>query len=72
MSLTQDYVPGAYPVYLKQIKYPSEPSSGRSNSEPLSLVYASDSFVKNDLNIISAVLIYKINFDSLRASLQNS
>ena len=42
-NLSQDYKPGAYSVYSKDIKYPKSIGGGMTN-EPLSLVYSSDSF----------------------------
>ena len=60
-NLFQDYRPGAYSVYSKQIKYPKNNMSNEETKKPLSLVYSSDSFNNNiNLEIISAVLIYKI------------
>ena len=59
-NLFKDYKPGAYQVYSKQIKYPNE-SVSKEASEPLSLVYSSDSFNKINPDLISAVLIYRIN-----------
>ena len=60
-NLFKDYRPGAYSVYSKQIKYPKDSMSNDESKEPLSLVYSSDSFNKINPEIISAVLIYKIN-----------
>lgn len=59
-NLSQDYKPGAYSVYSKDIKYPKSIGGGMTN-EPLSLVYSSDSFDDNARNMVSAVLIYKVN-----------
>lgn len=59
-NLFQDYKPGAFSLYSKDIKYPKHIDSA-ALKEPLSLVYTSDSFAENNQDIISAVLIYKIN-----------
>jgi dolichyl-diphosphooligosaccharide---protein glycosyltransferase len=59
-NLFQDYKPGAYSVYSKQIKYPEDSMSNEESNEPLGLVYSSDSFNNINREIISAVLIYKI------------
>jgi dolichyl-diphosphooligosaccharide--protein glycosyltransferase len=59
-NLLNDYRSGAFPVYSKDIKYPRNTSS-MALREPLSLVYASDSFAENSQGIISAVLIFKID-----------
>ena len=60
MSLYKDYKSGAFPVYSKDAKYPGNTNS-MEPKEPLSIVYASDSFAKNSQDIVSAVLIFKIN-----------
>ena len=59
-NLFQDYKPGAYSVYSKQIKYPKHSTSNEETKKPPSLVYSSDSFNNINPEIISAVLIYKI------------
>jgi hypothetical protein len=59
-NLFQDYKPGAYSVYSKQIKYPKDSMSNKESNESLGLVYSSDSFNNINSGIISAVLIYKI------------
>jgi dolichyl-diphosphooligosaccharide--protein glycosyltransferase len=59
-SLFQDYKPGAFSVYSKDIKYPKNSMNSDTSGKPLSLVYSSDSFTQNDHDIMSAVLIYKI------------
>jgi dolichyl-diphosphooligosaccharide---protein glycosyltransferase len=56
-NIFKDYMPGAFPVYSKDIKYPK---NGMSNEEALGLVYSSDSFNNINPEIISAVLIYEI------------
>ena len=60
MSLYKDYKSGAFPVYSKDIKYPRNTNS-MELKEPLSIVYISDSFAENSHDIVSAVLIFKIN-----------
>jgi dolichyl-diphosphooligosaccharide---protein glycosyltransferase len=60
-NLFQDYRPGTFPVYSKQIKYLRNSTDGAALQEPLSLVYSSGSLAKSDEDIISAVLIYRIN-----------
>jgi dolichyl-diphosphooligosaccharide--protein glycosyltransferase len=60
MSLYKDYKSGAFPVYSKDIKYPRNTNS-MELKEPLSIVYISDSFAENSQDIVSAVLIFKIN-----------
>jgi dolichyl-diphosphooligosaccharide--protein glycosyltransferase len=60
MNLFQDNKPGSFPVYSKDIKYPRNTSS-MALKEPLSLVYASDSLTDNSRDMISAVLVFKIN-----------
>lgn len=61
-ALFQDYKPGAFTVYSQYIKYPENGTNSRE--QPLSLVYSSPSFLSNNSGIISAVLIYKVNYDS--------
>jgi dolichyl-diphosphooligosaccharide---protein glycosyltransferase len=56
-NIFKNYMPGAFPVYSKDIKYPK---NGMSNEEALGLVYSSDSFNNINPEIISAVLIYEI------------
>jgi dolichyl-diphosphooligosaccharide--protein glycosyltransferase len=59
-KLVEDYRPGAYPVYSKQIKYPKDSMRNEGHSGSLSLAYYTNSFNNTDSNTISAVLIYKI------------
>lgn len=56
-SILHEYVPYAYALYSKQLKYPMQ-SKGEDN---LSLVYSSNSFRNAQQEFISTVLIYKIN-----------
>jgi len=51
------YVPGFYPLSVKQIKY------GYDSDGPLKLVYASPSFFDKSLPFVNSVLIYEINKD---------
>lgn len=60
MNLFKNYESGAIPVYSKNIKYPRSTNSTEFK-EPLSILYASDSFAGNNQDIVSAVLIFKIN-----------
>jgi dolichyl-diphosphooligosaccharide--protein glycosyltransferase len=59
-NLFQDNKPGSSPVYSKDIKYPRN-TDNVAPKEPLSVVYASDSFAETSQDIISAVLIFKID-----------
>jgi hypothetical protein len=58
--LYNEYKSGAFPVYSKDIKYPRN-TNNMEPKEPLGMVYISDSFAKNNQDIVSTVLIFKIN-----------
>jgi hypothetical protein len=58
LQYQQQYFPGSIALYSKDIKYP--PNSN-NQSQPLSLVYASDSFNSNIPGEVPIVFIYKIN-----------
>ena len=49
------YLPGLEPVYVKEIKYPSD------GNGPFRLVYASPSFIEEKAGPMIAVFIYEIN-----------
>ena len=49
------YLPGFEPVYVKEIKYPSD------GNGPLRLVYASPSFIEEKVGPMIGIFIYEIN-----------
>jgi len=49
------YLPGFKPVYVKEIKYPSD------GNGPLRLVYASPSFTEEKVGLMISIFIYEIN-----------
>jgi len=49
------YLPGLDPVYVKEIKYPSD------GNGPLRLVYASPSFTEEKVGPMIGVFIYEVN-----------
>jgi dolichyl-diphosphooligosaccharide--protein glycosyltransferase len=51
---SETYVPGFTPIYVKNIKYPSD------GEGPFRFVYASPSFVNED-NILLGIFVYEIN-----------
>ena len=51
------YQPGLEPVYVKDIKYPS------NGDGPLRLVYASPSFTEDRIGPMLGIFIYEINKD---------
>ncbi|MGN6346229.1 MAG: DUF6541 family protein [Candidatus Nitrosocosmicus sp.] len=54
--LSPTYQAGATPFYIKDIKYPKG-----NSSEPLTLAYASPSFMSDNPGLFFGVLIYKVN-----------
>ncbi len=54
---SETYQPGFVPIFLKDIKFPS------NGNGPLKLVYSSPSFDREDPGPISGVFIYEINKD---------
>lgn len=58
-NLSEQYTPGSFALYSKQIKYSVNDITKKQ--QPLSLVYSSDSFKNSDHKVITAVLIYKVN-----------
>ncbi len=57
-NLQPNYSPGTIGLYVKDVKYPMGNNPGK---QPLSLVYASPSFVSNNQGLVFGVLIYKVN-----------
>ena len=51
------YIPGLTPVYVKDIKYPSDYNG------PLKLVYSSPSYVNEEVGPLIGVFIYEVNKD---------
>ena len=49
------YLPGFEPVYVKEIKYPSD------GNGPLRLVYASPSFIEEKVGPLIGIFIYEVN-----------
>jgi dolichyl-diphosphooligosaccharide--protein glycosyltransferase len=71
-NFSQEYNPEAFAIYSKHMKYQKNDSDKQQQEEqqqPLSLVYYSDSFalsnnnINNNQNLVSIVLLYKINND---------
>jgi dolichyl-diphosphooligosaccharide--protein glycosyltransferase len=65
-NFSQEYKPEAFAIYSKHMKYQKDNSSNHQQQQPLSLVYHSDSFahnnnINNNQNLISTILVYKIN-----------
>lgn len=56
-GLQLEYLPGSTGIYSKSIKYPVNTTS----NNPLSLVYASDSFNTERPGLVFGILIYKVN-----------
>jgi len=54
---SKDYVPGLTPIYVKDIKYTSD------GTGPLSLVYASSSFIEEKTGPMIGVFVYEVNDD---------
>jgi dolichyl-diphosphooligosaccharide---protein glycosyltransferase len=61
-TIFKEYRPGAITVYSEHLKYPKNDTNSRQ--QELSLMYSSPSFLSNNSRIISAVLIYKVNYSS--------
>ena len=60
-NLSEKYEPGSLALYSKQIKY--SVSDTLKKQQPLSLVYSSDSFKNGNQEVMTAVMIYKVNHD---------
>ena len=58
-NLQPEYEPGSIGIFAKDIKYPKD----ENGSQPLELVYSSESFNSQQSGPVFAVLIYKINHD---------
>ena len=60
-NIQQQYSPGTIALYSKHVKYPANGGI----HQPFDLVYASPSFNSNDPGLVFAVLIYKVNHNSV-------